>query len=98
MVSMVAHRPVDAHILTAARGAMQGRSRPPLADLRASFVPSLRSSLPGSTRQSISFAKNFLRRRMDPRVKPGGDAASTAKSDQSESVLGGDKARPARGA
>src|SRR5262245_8767015 len=97
MVSMVARRPLDAHILTAARGAMQGRSRPPLADLRASFVP-IRSSLPGSTRQSISFAKNFLRRRMDPRVKPGGDAASTAKSDQSESVLGGDKARPARGA
>src|SRR5262249_14542918 len=31
MVSMVARRPVDGHILTAAREAMQGRSRPPLA-------------------------------------------------------------------
>src|SRR5262245_62706123 len=46
MVSMVARRPVDAHILTAARGAMQGRSRPPLSrlsrrthDRRAGFEP-----------------------------------------------------------
>src|SRR6516225_4048157 len=46
MVSMVARRPVDGHILTAARGAMQGRSRPPLAafsrrthDQRAGLEP-----------------------------------------------------------
>jgi len=31
------------------------------------------SSLPGLTRQSIQFAKMFLRRTMDPRVKPAGD-------------------------
>src|SRR5262249_35437460 len=46
MVSMVARRPVDGHIVTAARGAMQGRSRPPLAafsrrthDQRAGLEP-----------------------------------------------------------
>jgi len=31
-----------------------------------------RPSLPGSTRQSILFAK-LLAKKMDPRVKPGGD-------------------------
>src|SRR5262249_10612335 len=40
-----------------------------------------RSSLPGLTRQSISFA-NISRRRMDPRVKPGGDAVSRASPRQ----------------
>src|SRR5262249_15251698 len=34
------------------------------------------SSLPGLTRQSIPFAKGFLRRTMDPRVKPPGDGVS----------------------
>ena len=32
------------------------------------------SSLPGLTRQSIFFCKNALAKRMDPRVKPAGDA------------------------
>jgi len=30
-------------------------------------------SLPGLTRQSIVFAKSFLAKRMDARVKPGND-------------------------
>src|SRR5215813_14060796 len=52
MVSMVARRPVDGHILTAARGAMQGRSRPPLSrssrrtrGQRAGFAPRAPSAL-----------------------------------------------------
>jgi hypothetical protein len=36
-------------------------------------VIGIRSSLPGSTGQSIVFAKEFLTKKMDPRVKPAGD-------------------------
>jgi hypothetical protein len=39
------------------------------------------SSLPGLTRQSILFARSILRTRIDPRVKPGGDAGSLARAE-----------------
>jgi hypothetical protein len=39
-------------------------------------------SLPGLTRQSIFFVKAFLRRKMDPRVKPAGDVRGYAMPNQ----------------
>jgi hypothetical protein len=39
-------------------------------------------SLPGLTRQSIFFVKAFLRRKMDPRVKPAGDVCGYAMPNQ----------------
>jgi hypothetical protein len=44
-------------------------------------------SLPGLTRQSIFFAKAFLRRKMDPRVKPAGDRLVRVESDEPENAL-----------
>src|SRR5262249_38095738 len=39
-------------------------------------------SLPGLTRQSIFFVKAFLRRKMDPRVKPAGDVCGYVMPNQ----------------
>lgn len=41
-----------------------------IGDVTGVPPPWIGSSLPGVTRQSIFVAKNFLRRTMDPRVKP----------------------------
>src|SRR5262245_50803396 len=61
------------------------RGIPDFADAHPGYeapLPRAWSSLPGLTRQSILFAKRVLRRRMDPRVKPGGDAVSGVSSSQ----------------
>jgi hypothetical protein len=44
-------------------------------------------SLPGLTRQSIFFAKAFLRRKIDPRVKPAGERLVRVESDEPENAL-----------
>src|ERR1700730_12325888 len=46
------------------------------ANTSASAAPSLGVSLPGSTRQSICFAKTLLEKEMDARVKPAHDGAA----------------------
>src|SRR6516225_1022083 len=83
------HRHAGAQALARLVAAL--RPRPGDGDARGveDFRPclDLSPSLPGLTRQSIFFAKPFLRRKMDPRVKPAGDTCGYALNQTSRKML-----------